>query len=185
MRKRSRMKTCGDMSEEEIGRRWDASVTMTLKSSFVGCEDLEEGDSYAAAIARRATKHFLPGDVFPITWMNGGGERQPVWCRTRRGRSLDYFYVEYANHEHPGRYDFGRGHWHVRAKQHRKSKGGESLNGNALVILLEPPPGSIDGKWPSISSAAVRRYVVESTRSWHAGSRVGASTPAIFQGDAR
>ena len=161
------MKTYGGMSEEEIGQRWDASVALTLAGGFLDPEDLEDG-LYGVAVVRRATKHFLPGDVFPVVWTNGGGERQPVWCRTRRGRTLEHFYVEYANFEST----------YTRAAHHRKSKDFGDLKDNALVLLLEPPPGSIDGEWPSISAAAVRRYVVESTRAWHAGSRVGASTPA-------
>jgi len=175
------MKTYGGMSEEEIGRRWDASVTLISASGFTS--QIAGDLSYSVGIARRATKHFLPGDVFPIIWMNGGGERQPVWCRTRRGRSLEYFYVEYANFESYGRYDAydGGREWHVRAEHHKKSKDGEPLNDKALVQIFEPPPGSIDGNWPAISGAAVRRYVVESTRAWHAGSRVGASTPAPFE----
>jgi hypothetical protein len=175
------MKTYEGMSEEEIGERWDASVALTISEGFVDLEDGQPG-GYGVAIVRRATKHFLPGDVFPISWSNGGGERQQVWCRTRRGRILKHFYVEYANYESIGRYDFdGDREWHVRAKHHRKSKDGESLANNALVHLLEPPPGCIDGAWPSISSAAVRRYVVESTHAWHAGSRVGVGTPTFFK----
>lgn len=173
------MKTYGGMSEEEIGSRWDASVALVSKGVFTS--SLKRGE-YGVGIARRATKHFLPGDVFLILWMNGGGERQPVWCRTRRGRSLKCFYVEYANFESIGRYNFVEDkEWHVRAEHHKKSKDGEPLNDNALVQIFEPPPGSIDGEWPAISGAAVRRYVVESTRAWHAGSRVGASTPAPLE----
>ena len=96
----------GGMTEEEIGRRWDATVALFDKDGW---------DSSGVAIVQRATKHFIPGDVVVVAFMNGGGQRQPAWCRTRKGRSVRRLFVEYCNYEN----DFGdMDGRHARADQH-------------------------------------------------------------------
>ncbi len=181
------MKTYGDMSEEKIGGRWDASLSLLFNHYGTDKDWIDE--RYGVGVVTRATKHFLPGDVVILMWWNGSGERQRCWSRTRRGRSIKGLYVEYGNFESFGHYDVynagDRGTYHRRATHHRKTRDWpNTLLDNALIHVFEPPPSWDD--WPSPvgpTGAAVRRYVVESTRAWHAGRWVGASTPATSMGD--
>ena len=168
------MKTLGGMEAKEVEARWDDTVALFLKDGW---------DNPGVGIVQRATKHFIPGDVVVLAFMNGGGQRQPAWCCTRKGWSVRRLFVEYCNyHNDYGDVD-GR---HARADQHVSLDDEgyriiKQLTDRSTIFLLEPPPGGANGVWPSLLDAAVRRYVVESTCAWHAASRVGASSPVFSQ----
>lgn len=157
---RKAMKMLGDMSVEQVGRRWDKTVA------------LFESDGWGNAgvgLVQRATKLFIPGDVVIVSFTNGGGQRQPAWCYTRKSRPVRRFFVEYCNYEN----DFGDMYdRHTRAPHHlsrdREKNGPTQLSDRSTVVLIEPPHGGSDGVWPSLVDAAVRQFVVESARARHA-----------------
>lgn len=107
--------------------RWRAAV-LAAGSRF-GFLDEEEpliDQGWMVGIAAKRWRFYVPGDVLLVAIWNGQAERYPTWCRTIKGPTVGYFYIQCQR-------------WRYRST----NRAGEMFDDRTPVVLMEPPEGAV------------------------------------------
>jgi hypothetical protein len=156
--------------------RWARTLHLWEVSNFSG--------TWWIGRLRRPTRLFLAGDLVLGTWMNGGGERQPVWGRSSRGFDVVHYYVQYARYQGWPKNTWERDNkipkWQNEALYKRPCV--QCMN-FAPVEVLALPGALADIKSPA--DPVVRAYVLDTLCAGDAASPVSAdSRVSSTQGEA-
>lgn len=128
-----------DRTVAELCREFDDLSDWRLAVSEQSIEQL--WDLYLVV---RSTRLLRIGDVLPVVYWNGGGQRQPITAVTGRGYVLRHYYVRY-----------------------RAYRGNDGNGSPAGPVRIVEPPGELVGLPPT--APAVRRFVVETLCGGDAG----------------
>ena len=136
---------------------------MMFVASHWGSAYAKLGSDFGIAVVQRPTKLFSVGDVAILVWMNGGGERQMCFCRTKKNKTIAELFVQYARYK-----------W----TYPKPGDTGETVRfDNKTVFKVIEHPDELEGLPPT--DPAVRRFVVESLPlAGGAASRVSENSPA-------
>lgn len=157
-------------------QQWDRTIALAA----FGWRQARTMANLRLAIIVAPHRLFRVGDVVVITFMNGGGERQPVEGFSSKGfavkgRRKSGRYIQYGRYTNS--MDFGSFQqedkipaWQFRAREDKESKFVPAGHMRFLEV-----PGHLQDRL--VDDPAVRGYVLEAVRALHAARRVSADSP--------
>jgi hypothetical protein len=158
---------CKDMPSLPAVKRWERTLFLWQSSNFSA--------SWWIGRLRRPTRLFLAGDLVLGCWMNGGGERQPVWSRSSRGYDVVNYYVQYARYRGwpQNTWDWEKKipKWQIKRQFERLSV---QYTNYAPVEVLALPDALRDVQSPA--DPVVRAYVLDTLCAGDAASPVSADS---------